>query len=88
MMLNWLGMTKSEKHDRDFFGNVKRRTVQLVLLSALMLLFGVEALFSYLIPTAALADPLVAVLPGTLGVLVAVVYVFVLERVFQDRQYK
>lgn len=82
MMLNWLGMTKSEKHDRDFFGNVKRRTVQLVLL------FGVEALFSYLIPTAALADPLVAVLPGTLGVLVAVVYVFVLERVLQDRQYK
>lgn len=86
-MLNWLGMTNREKKDRDFFGNVKRRTVQLVLLSALLLLFGVEALFSYLIPAAALADPLVAVLPGTVGVLVAVVYVLVLERLLQDRQY-
>lgn len=49
------------------------------------MLNGVKSLLTYLIPTAYLSDSIIAVLPGTAGVLVALVYVLVFERMLQDK---
>ncbi|TCI47945.1 MULTISPECIES: hypothetical protein [unclassified Exiguobacterium] len=86
-MLSWLGITKEKEQEtgRPFFGNIHKKTITFVLLSSLAILFGVKSLLTYLLPKAALADPLVAVLPGTVGVLVALVYVLVIERLLQDK---
>lgn len=84
-MLSWLGMTKGEKKGRQFFGSTQKRTVTLVLLTSLMVLFGVNSLLTSLIPVAYLADSIIAVLPGTLGILVALVYVLILERLLEDK---
>ncbi|MGA9466455.1 MAG: hypothetical protein WBV10_02410 [Exiguobacterium marinum] len=84
-MLSWLGMTKGEKTGRPFFGDVSKRAVTLVLLSSLMLMYGVKSLLIYLIPTAYLEDRIIAVLPGVLGMLVALVYILVLERLLHDQ---
>ncbi|TCI47194.1 hypothetical protein EVJ27_03455 [Exiguobacterium sp. SH3S2] len=86
-MLSWLGITnadKTDKTERQFFGNVKKKTITLILLTALIALYGVKAFLTYLIPASYLDDALVAVLPGTVGVLVSLVYVLILERVLQD----
>ena len=84
-LLSWLGMTKGEKTGRPFFGDVSKRAVTLVLLSSLMLMYGVKSLLVYLIPTAYLEDAIVAVLPGIVGLLVALVYILVLERLLHDQ---
>ncbi|WP_312048698.1 hypothetical protein [Exiguobacterium profundum] len=84
-MLSWLGMTKGEKTGRTFFGDVSKRAVTLVLLSSLMLMSGVKLLLVYLIPTAYLEDDIVAVLPGIVELLVALVYILVLERLLHDQ---
>lgn len=84
-MLSWLGMTQVEKTGRQFFGNMEKRTIIFVLLTSLIVLNGVKSLLTYLIPVAYLADSIIAVLPGTFGVLVALVYVLILERVLQDK---
>ena len=84
-MLSWLGMTKGEKTGRPFFGDVSKRAVTIVLLSSLMLMYGVKSLLVYLIPTAYLEDAIVAVLPGIVGLLVALVYILVLERLLHDQ---
>lgn len=83
-MLSWLGMRKSKKTGRQFFRNVQKRTVTFVLLTSLAALSGVKFLLTYLIPTSYLEDPIVAALPGVVGVLVAMVYVLVIERLFID----
>jgi hypothetical protein len=46
---------------------------------------GVKSLLVYLIPTAYLEDAIVAVLPGIVGLLVALVYILVLERLLHDQ---
>ncbi|WDH76155.1 hypothetical protein PTI97_01055 [Exiguobacterium marinum] len=84
-MLSWLGMTKGEETGQSFFGGVSKRAVTLVLLSSLMLMYGVKSLLIYLIPTAYLEDRIIAVLPGVLGMLVALVYILVLERLLHDQ---
>ncbi|MCT4786472.1 hypothetical protein ACFQO8_11900 [Exiguobacterium aestuarii] len=84
-MLSWLGITKGEKSGRPFFGGVSKRAVTLVLLSSLILMNGVKWLFLYLIPSAYLKDSIVAVLPGIVGLFVALVYIFVLERLLHDQ---
>lgn len=84
-LLSWLGMTKGEKTGRPFFGDVSKRATTLVLLSSLMLMYGVKSLLIYLIPTAYLEDAVVAVLPGLVGLLVALVYILVLERLLHDQ---
>lgn len=84
-MLSWLGITNEKETGRKFFGNVHKKTITFVLLSSIVILFGVKSLLTYLLPKAALADPLVAVLPGTVGVLVALVYVLVIERLLLDK---
>ena len=84
-MFAWFGMTHVKKTDRQFFGNLQKRTVTLILLTALLLLNGVKSLLAYLIPTAYLTDSVIAVLPGTAGVLVALVYVLIFERILQDK---
>lgn len=86
-MLSWLGITNADETnqtERQFFGNVKKKTRIIILLTALLALYGVKSLLTYLIPGSYLADPIVAVLPGTFGVLVSVVYVLVAERLLQD----
>lgn len=87
-MLSWLGLTNAEKNERQFFGNVKKETITLILLTALIILYGVKTLLTYLIPSSYLGDPVVGVLPGTLGVLVSIVYVLILERLQQDKNDK
>lgn len=84
-MLSWLGMTKGERTGRQFFGSTQKRTVSLVLLTSLVVLFGVKSLLTSLIPVAYLADSIIAVLQGTLGLLVALVYVLILERLLEDK---
>ena len=84
-MFAWFGMRHVKKTDRQFFGNLQKRTVTLILLTALLVLNGVKSLLTYLIPAAYLTDSIIAVLPGTVGVLVALVYVLVLERMLQDK---
>ena len=84
-MLSWLGMTKSGKTGPPFFGDVSKRAVTLVLLSSLMLMSGVKLLLVYLIPTAYLEDDIIAVLPSIVGLLVALVYILVLERLLHDQ---
>lgn len=84
-LLSWLGMTKRGKTGRPFFGDVSKRAVTLVLLSSLMLMYSVKSLLVYLIPTAYLEDAIVAVLPGIVGLLVALVYILVLERLLHDQ---
>lgn len=84
-MLSWLGITNEKETGRKFFGNVHKKTITFVLLSSIVILFGVKSSLTYLLPKAALADPLVAVLPGTVGVLVALVYVLVIERLLLDK---
>ena len=69
-MLSWLGMTKSGKTGPPFFGDVSKRAVTLVLFSSLILM---------------LEDAIVAVLPGIVGLLVALVYILVLERLLHDQ---
>ena len=83
-LLSWLGMTKGEKTGRPFFGDVSKRAVTLVLLSSLILMYGVKSLLVYLIPTVYLEDAIVAILPGIVGLLVALVYILVLERLLHD----
>lgn len=87
-MLSWLGITnteQAEQTERQFFGNVKKTTRIVILLTALLALYGVKSLFTYLIPASYMADPIVAILPGTVGVLVSLVYVLVTERLLQDK---
>lgn len=84
-MFAWFGMTQVKKTNRQFFGNLQKRNVTLILLTALLVLNGVKSLFAYLIPAAYLTESTIAVLPGTAGVLVALVYVLVLERILQDK---
>ena len=87
-MLSWLGITNTDQTnqtERQFFGNVKKKTKIVILLTALLALYSVKSLFTYLIPVSYMADPIVAVLPGTVGVLVALVYVLVAERLLQDK---
>ena len=87
-MLSWLGITNTDQADqteRQFFGNVKKKTRIVILLTALLALYGVKSFFTYLIPASYLTDPIVAVLPGTVGVLVSLVYVMVAERLLQDK---
>lgn len=84
-MLSWLGITKGEKEGRPFFGNVSKRAVTLVLLTSLILMNVVKSLFLYLIPKIYLDDVIVAVLPGIVGLLVAWVYILVLERILHDQ---
>ncbi|WP_408584776.1 hypothetical protein [Exiguobacterium chiriqhucha] len=84
-MLSWLGITNTDQTERQFFGNVKKKTRIVILLTALLALYGVKSLFTYLIPASYMADPIVAVLPGAVGVLVALVYVLVAERLLQDK---
>lgn len=83
-MLSWLGIRNGEKTGRQFFGNVQKRTVTFVLLTSLAALYGVKSLLTYLIPASNLEDPIVAILPGVVGVLVALVYVLVIERLLID----
>lgn len=84
-MFAWFGMTQVKKTNRQFFGNLQKRTVTSILLTALFVLNGVDSLLTYLIPAAYLTDSIIAVLPGTAGVLVALLYVLVLERMLQDK---
>ncbi len=84
-MLSWLGIHKVEKQRRQFFGNIEKRTTTLVLLTSVLVSYGIKMLFTYLIPFAYLMDPIVSVLPGIIGVLVAVLYVLVLERRLQEK---
>ena len=77
-------MRKSKKTGRQFFRNVQKRTVTFVLLTSLAALSGMKSLLTYLIPTSYLEDPIVTALPGVVGVLVAMVYVLVIERLFID----
>ncbi|WP_214855019.1 hypothetical protein [Exiguobacterium sp. s166] len=57
----------------------------MILLTALLVLNGVKSLLTYLIPAAYLSDSIIAVLQGTAGVLVALVYVLIFERMLQDK---
>ncbi|WP_215144101.1 hypothetical protein [Exiguobacterium qingdaonense] len=84
-MLSWLGMTKGEETGRQFFGDVSKRAVTLVLLSSLILMYGVKSLLIYLIPTAYMEDAIVAVLPRIVGLFVALVYILVFERLLHDQ---
>lgn len=84
-MFAWFGMTQVKKTNRQFFRNLQKRTVTLILLTALLVLNGVKSLLTYLIPAAYLSDSIIAVLPGTAGVLVALVYVLIFERMLQDK---
>lgn len=84
-VLSWLGISKVEKKEGQFFGNIKKRAIAIVLLSSLLVLYGVKILFTYLIPNVYLNDSIISVMPGTLGVLVALVYILVLERILQDK---
>jgi len=84
-MLSWLGIHKVEKQRHQFFGNIEKRTITLVLLTSVLVSYGIKMLLTYVIPFAYLKDPIVAVLPGIIGVLVAVIYVFVLERRLQEK---
>ncbi|WP_114164829.1 hypothetical protein [Exiguobacterium sp. TNDT2] len=84
-MLSWLGITNGNQTERQFFGNVKKKTKLVILITALLALYGVKSLFTYLIPTSYLADPIVAVLPGIVGVLVSLLYVLVVERLLQEK---
>jgi len=90
-MLSWLGITnadKADKNERQFFGGVNKKTITYILSTALIALYGIKFLLTYLIPASFLHDPIVGVLPGTVGVLVSVVYVLILERLLQDKNDK
>lgn len=56
-----------------------------MLLFSLILMYVVKSLLVYLIPTVYLEDAIVAVLPGIVGLLVALVYILVLERILHDQ---
>lgn len=84
-LLSWLGMTKREEEGRPFFGDVSKRAVTLVLLTSLILMNVVKSLFLYLIPKIYLEDAIIAVLPGIIGLLVALVYILVLERLLHEQ---
>lgn len=87
-MLSWLGFTNAKKNERQFFGNVKKETITLILLTALIVLYCVRTLLTYLIPSSYLGDPIVGILPGTVGALVSIVYILILERLQQDKNEK
>ena len=84
-MLSWLGIHKVEKQRRQLFENVQKRTAVIVLLTSLLVSYGIKKLFTYLIPLAYLKDPIVAILPGIIGILIAAIYILILERRLQEK---
>ena len=83
-VLTWLGLKNDQKSERQFFAGVKKKTIFLILLLALTILNGVKWVMSELIPTAFFSDPVVSVLPGIVGMLAAIIFVFLFERRMSD----
>lgn len=82
-MLTWLGMKRETggPRTRQFFGGASKRVVVSTLAVALAVMLGIRVGLAEFLPEAIMADPLGAVLPGVVGLLVAVVLVGVVERV-------
>ncbi|MFW0108141.1 hypothetical protein ACN08Z_03320 [Rothia sp. P7181] len=87
-MLTWLGIKNNtqEQPARQFFGRSKKKTVTLTLIGALCLLWGVPVVVKALLPEKWGNDPVGAVIPGLIGILVAVLMVMVVERLDWDKQ--
>jgi len=51
-MLSWLGIHKVEKQRHQFFGNIEKRTITLVLLTSVLVSYGIKMLLTYVIPFA------------------------------------
>ncbi|WP_410503004.1 hypothetical protein RIF24_07065 [Exiguobacterium acetylicum] len=83
-MLAWLGMKKANSAGRPFFAGVEKSMVFLILLISLAILNGVRWVLKFLIPTSFFNDPIVSMLPGVVGVLSAIVFVFLVERLISD----
>jgi len=83
-MLTWLGLKNDQNSERQFFAGVEKKTIFLILLLALMILNGVKWVMTELIPTAFFSDSVVSVLPGIVGVLAAIIFVFLIERLMSD----
>lgn len=85
-MLTWLGMKREtgSPRARQFFGGASKRAVVSTLAVALAVMLGIRVGLTKLLPEAVLADPLGAVLPGVVGLLVAIVLVGVGERVITE----
>lgn len=87
-MLTWLGMKQEARapRTRQFFGGASKRAVVSTLAVAVAVMWGVRLGLTELLPEAVLEDAVGAVLPGVVGLLVAVVLVGVVERVITERK--
>lgn len=83
-MLSWLGIKKANSAGRPFFAGVEKSTVFLILLISLAVLNSVRWILKFLIPTSFFNDPIVSVLPSVIGILSAIVFVFLVERLISD----
>lgn len=86
-MLTWLGIKRevNTPQARQFFSGVSKRTVVITLASALAVMIGVRMSLVTLLPDVVLNDPVGAVMPGVIGLLMALILVGVVERLVTDQ---
>ena len=86
-MLTWLGIKRKvdTPQTRQFFSGVSKRTVVITLASALAVMIGVRMSLVTLLPDVVLNDPVGAVMPGVIGLLMALILVGVVERLVTDQ---
>ena len=86
-MLTWLGIKSEAKspRTRQFFSGVSKKTVIITLASALAVMIGVRVILVALLPSVVLEDPVGAVVPGFVGLLMALIRVGVVERLAIDQ---
>lgn len=87
-MLTWLGIKKESgyRQTRQFFDGASKKTVLVTLASAMAVLLGVQAGLRELLTEGILEDSVGAVIPGVVGLLVAVVMVGIVERWVTDEK--
>ena len=86
-MLTWLGIKSESKppQTRQFFSGASKRTVVITLASALAVMISVRVSLVALLPNVVLEDPVGAVIPGFVGLLMALILVGVVERMAVDQ---
>lgn len=84
-MLKWFGIGTESKVATPFFGAMTRKGRVLLMVLATVLAAGVIFGLSSLLTAEQRADSLVAVLPGTIGVLLGLLVMFVGERLSWDK---
>lgn len=86
-MFTWLGIKNAGKRNPNtqFFGLASRRSVTIVLLTSIAVFSIVKLAVAYLMPPGYDEDIFLSVLPSTFGLIVALLYITILERIIQGR---